>query len=925
MTSNPYAKKFGASSRQARKDSEAADLYSFDPAAAANDLIAATIGANNGGNSGAASSGNAPGFGYDAHAALASQRQTQAGGPGGPMGVGGGDGPRPMTSARGAGYTSTAKKAGGAAMGAAFDPLGQSSTLGPARPLEQRSHDSPEHAARDMEREVNKKIEASAFAAQAKNHALALEEAKAAAKLERALCKHREDNKLRDQINYDLTYAVCFNLANCFAQSKLYTEALSTYALVVKNKQYPQSGRLRVNMGNIYALQRKYPAAIKMYRMAMDQIGAVSRSMRFKIMRNIGLAFVKMGQYQDAVHSFESIADQAPDAQSAFNLVVCYYALGEKEKMRKGFLALLNVPEYAQQEQEDEEEAEAAIVAAAKAKSAVAAAQSAGAPLPDKLPSASLLVDELKAERKARRKLTHRYLHMAARLIAPVLEKDLAQGFDWVIEQLKAPRAAVQQGGNGLSQSQQHSIKPSVDNTSTHAQLVCFFVRGCCLRARSLISVLLVCSRVCSWVLFVCSGFPSISMELEIAKGIAFLRRRHLTDAIEVFKSFETRDQVQGCLDQAATNLAFLYFLEGDLKSSGRYAELAVKADRYNAKALVNKANVLYSRGELEQAKELYLEAIGVEADCVEAIYNLGLANKKMGLHRDALQAFKKLHRILPRDAEVVWHMANLHELMGDRADAITLFNTLHSRVPSDAKVLARIGTLYTMEGDDREARGFFKASFDTYPVSMDVISWLGVWHVKAGAYEKDEYAEAIEYFERASEIEPGELKWKLMVASCWRRMDKLDRALAIYKAVHRADPDNVECLRYLCTICHDTNDKDYEEYAALFRKAERAAQIKAAEIAAQQQGANQGYMRGESGAQGDGSPHDGDGHPRAPDVSPGNTSRALGGGSAARQPINHADGFKPELSPAKQGPTFSVGQGGNDEWGEGLGDELLP
>lgn len=420
-------------------------------------------------------------------------------------------------------------------------------------------------------------------------------------------------------------------------------------------------------------------------------------------------------------------------------------------------------------------------------------------------------------------------------------------------------------------------------------------------------------------------------MELEIAKGIAFLRRRHLTDAIEVFKSFETRDQLAGCLDQAATNLAFLYFLEGDLKSSGRYAELAVKADRYNAKALVNKANVLYSRGELEQAKELYLEAIGVEADCVEAIYNLGLANKKMGLHRDALQAFKKLHRILPRDAEVVWHMANLHELMGDRADALTLFNTLHSRVPSDAKVLARIGTLYTMEGDDREARGFFKASFDTYPVSMDVISWLGVWHVKAGAYEKDEYAEAIEYFERAAEIEPAELKWKLMVASCWRRMDKLDRALQIYKAVHRADPDNVECLRYLCTICHDTNDKDYEEYAALFRKAERNAAQKAAELAAQQQGGGaQGYMRGEGGVTGDGSPDDGAAGPRAPDVSPGTTSRQVNRGGQQQQqqqqqPINHADGFRPELSPAKQGPTFSVGQGGNDEWGEGLGDELLP
>jgi len=815
---------------------------------------------------------------------LASQRQQQAtqggdglfGGPGGP---GGGDmGPRPMTSARGAGYSSANKNA----RSGVFDPLGQASTHGPAPPLEKYNPNNPEYNAKQQERGVNKLLEEAAFAAANKNFALMLERAKAAGDADKRLREFRNSNGLKDQQNVDLTYAVLFMLANAFASSKLYAEALRTYSFVVKDKNYPQAGRLRVNMGNIYAAQKKYPAAIKMYRMAMDQLGNLSREQRFKIMRNIGNAFVRMGQYQDAIHSFEACVDQAPDAQAAFNLLVCYYAVGDKEKMRKGFLALLAVPEYAEQAAEEEREEEEAAQAAEKAKQAIAAAQASGAPLPDKLPHSSI-VDELRAERKARRKVTSRYVHLAARLVAPVIERDLAAGFDWVIEQLKAPRQTGNQSGGmgmgGMGVSQMH--------LATHLK----------------------------------PGFPSIAMELEIAKGIAFLRKRHISEAIDVFKGFERSDHAQGCLDQAATNLAFLYFLEGDLQSSSRYAELAVRADRYNAKALVNKANYLFVRGELDAAKELYLEAIGVEADCVEAIYNLGLANKKLGQLKDALQAFKKLHRILPRDADVVWHMANLHEMLGDKQDAITLFTTLHSRVPSDPKVLARLGTLYSMEGDEREAKTYFAQSFDAYPVSMEVISWLGVWHVKAGQYDRDEYADAVDYFQRAAEIEPHELKWQLMVASCYRRMDKLDKALAIYKRVHRIDPDNIECLRYLCTICHDTNDKDYEEYHALFRKAERAAAAKAAEQAAAQAGGQQGYLRGEVQDHPTGA--DDDGQPRAPDVSPGNTSRGLP--PQNRGPINLADGFRPELAPAQQGPTFSVGQGGGDEWGEGLGDELLP
>ena len=51
-------------------------------------------------------------------------------------------------------------------------------------------------------------------------------------------------------------------------------------------------------MGNIYFEQQKYPAAIKMYRMALDQVPLTSRSVRSKILRNIGVAFMRVGQYQ---------------------------------------------------------------------------------------------------------------------------------------------------------------------------------------------------------------------------------------------------------------------------------------------------------------------------------------------------------------------------------------------------------------------------------------------------------------------------------------------------------------------------------------------------------------------------------------------------------------------------------------------------
>lgn len=53
-------------------------------------------------------------------------------------------------------------------------------------------------------------------------------------------------------------------------------------------------------------------------------------------------------------------------------------------------------------------------------------------------------------------------------------------------------------------------------------------------------------------------------------------------------------------------------------------------------------------KNDFMRAKEQYLEAIGVEADCVEALFNLGYVNKKLNLFMEALQALEKLQTIMP-------------------------------------------------------------------------------------------------------------------------------------------------------------------------------------------------------------------------------------------------------------------------------------
>lgn len=631
-------------------------------------------------------------------------------------------------------------------------------------------------------------IEASAAASADGDHVLALEKAKEAGKKERSLHKFRAAHKLLEQANVDLMYCVCFNLAQAYAACDLAKEATDTYMLLVKNNTYPTAGRLRVNVGNVHFARGDYAEAVKQYRMALDQVTGTNSHLRLRIQRNIAAAFIKQGQFTEAITVLEAIMGALPDFQSAFNLLVCHAMRGDEEEMKSVFTKLIRIPrpgagasgegEDAHEETkfgEDEDDM----------------AESTGP---------SRANDALAEEVRTRQRTVEEYILTGARLIAPqIYPGNPERGYDWVIERLRM-------------------------------------------------------------------DYPVLASEVQIIRAVSYMQSRSFERAIDELKAFEKRDTILKA--KAATNLSFLYFLESDLAQATKYANLAVKHDRYNARALVNLGNCLVESGEPDRAKELFLEAIGVEADCVEAIYNLGLVNKQLGYVQEAAQAFEKLHTIIPRTPEVLWHLATAYETLGATDAALKYYNLLSTAVPSDASVLSRLGAVYAKDEDDTQAFHFYSESYRVLPTDLDVVSWLGIWFVKSELYEK-----AIEFFERAAEIQPKEVKWQLMVASCYRRMAAYSAATELYERIHARFPENIECLSYLVALCRDL-DKPYDEYEAKLVRLERAQALQDSMVptsAVTPGGMGHGGMYDDDGEEGEQSGY-----------GMGGGSSAYGGGAAA-------------------------------------------
>lgn len=107
------------------------------------------------------------------------------------------------------------------------------------KPVEEKKEKTEEENFKQLEEEVHRILEESARLKLAKQNTEALQKAKEAASKEKKIRQLRENNGTLDQVNIDLTFYTFYNLANIYHANNLHQEALNSYTIILKNKQYP--------------------------------------------------------------------------------------------------------------------------------------------------------------------------------------------------------------------------------------------------------------------------------------------------------------------------------------------------------------------------------------------------------------------------------------------------------------------------------------------------------------------------------------------------------------------------------------------------------------------------------------------------------------------------------------------------------------
>ncbi|XP_031625781.1 intraflagellar transport protein 88 homolog [Contarinia nasturtii] len=543
---------------------------------------------------------------------------------------------RPTTGMRPVGYTSEA--------GRQYDPfLNQRQAMKKTISLDVKRPEQPEEKYKGLETKILYILEESILestSAKEPNLSSALNKAKEASSLDRTLLRLRDQNGDSSYHNFDITFAVLFNLANIYAKSKMYVEALNTYAMMTKNKMFPNVNRLKINMGNIYFQLGHFSKAIKMYRMALDQVPSNQKELRLKISHNIGILFIKMGQYSDAAASFEFIMSERADLKSGLHLILCYYALGDVEKMKRGFQHLLDVPI----DMNDDHRISSLM----------------------SNPSQQYVIDFMKNDKLAiyenrQKNLAKKNVLMTANLIAGIIEENFNDGFTYCVEMIKSSNFAVLANELELNKAimylKQHDVHQAIETLKYYEKKE-----------------------------------PAIAANAVTSLTFIYIKMKDMTNAL---KYAEISREVDSYNPAGFVNSGTCEFIRENYESARKYFEMALEIDPTAFEALYNLGLTYKKIGDFENALNCFRKIYATVSNNhhPHVIYQMGNLYELLNDTSGAIEWYTQLLGLVNTDPSVFQKIATMYETDGDRQTAFQYQNEAYQAFPCNLQTISWIGS----------------------------------------------------------------------------------------------------------------------------------------------------------------------------------------------------------------------------------------
>ena len=268
--------------------------------------------------------------------------------------------------------------------------------------------------------------------------------------------------------------------------------------------------------------------------------------------------------------------------------------------------------------------------------------------------------------------------------------------------------------------------------------------------------------------------------------------------------------------------LMFYYFRQGKIEKTkiGKIIdklkqgdhEVKIKAPDY-ALALLYYGVVYDELGMHKEAIEAFKQAIRINPDDADAHNNLGVVYHKLGMHKEAIEAYKEAIRINPDHADAHYNLGVAYFFLGMHKEAIEAFKEAIRINPDYADAHRNLGIVYGELHKHREAIEAYKEAIRINPDDATAYYNLGVNY-----YNLRMYREAVEAYKQAIRINPDNADAHNNLGEAYKGLGMYKEAVESFKQAIRINPDHARAHYNLGVVYILLNDRSsaLEEYNIL-------------------------------------------------------------------------------------------------------------
>lgn len=213
-----------------------------------------------------------------------------------------------------------------------------------------------------------------------------------------------------------------------------------------------------------------------------------------------------------------------------------------------------------------------------------------------------------------------------------------------------------------------------------------------------------------------------------------------------------------------------------------------------SADLYVQKANILYTWGLFDSAKEMYKLAISEDENSINALVGLGNVEQVFWNMQESYDICQKAHELDEERAIPLICIANYHTKIRDYSDSIITFESVLDVHPEDTRALLGLGDVYMIMGDLKRAEYYYNEALNSYDKILSIEpnnigALVGTGHVH---YKQGDYDDALYYYDKVlNEIYAQNVPALLGKGFVFEELERHDEALSLYQKALEIEPRN--------------------------------------------------------------------------------------------------------------------------------------